>query len=404
MRRKEPPGMFLSDFKPLSDEEVKRRQAEAAAQASGTGAGDAGAEQHQAEDSLLPGAGSPDATPPAAVASSAIAPEASDTASPAQEVAAAHSADDASEGKTSAPAPAAVSAPGGLPAPTAGAGSGTPLAIELDVDQIDPSPYQPRQYFDEDTLVLLAESMDSGTQINPITVRQKANGRYELVGGERRWRAMKMNGKKTVFAVVRVMSDSEARVAAVTDNEARDQLSDYERGVGYQMLLDSGDAANQSDLSRKIGVERTLINRRLSFQQLPKMVLDYFKKRPRLFGSRYVSDFLRFCEKDEDLVIKAVEKIYFEDKDVLAALNWLKGESKKRHNPVGERDNNKWQIAGRTFGELNTQGNKLLVAPSTGYSPIILQRFLTNLWEEAPEEVRGYLTGLMDRCSKDEQN
>src|ERR1700685_3573387 len=99
---------------------------------------------------------------------------------------------------------------------------------ELPVELITPNPKQPRRRFDEDTLQALAGSLGERGVLQPVLVRPKAGGTYELVAGERRWRAAQMAGLKTIPALVRARADAEALELALIENMAREDLSPIE--------------------------------------------------------------------------------------------------------------------------------------------------------------------------------
>lgn len=98
---------------------------------------------------------------------------------------------------------------------------------DIPIDQIVVSPYQPRLVFDVKALEDLATSIQTIGQGKPVLVRPLPDGRFELVGGERRWRAIKLIGWQKIQAIIKPMTDGVAMVLALTDNEQED-LSDYE--------------------------------------------------------------------------------------------------------------------------------------------------------------------------------
>lgn len=241
-------------------------------------------------------------------------------------------------------------------------------ASNIPVSAIDPSPYQPRIKIDEDALRELGESIEAIGLINPIVVRPKGD-RYELVGGERRWRAHILIGRDTIEAFVREMSDSQAAVKALADNDAREDLTDFERAIKYQALLSNGDAASQIDLARKIGRDRIFVVRCLSMFRLPQEVIDMLQNRPEFLTARSAADFAAFVEKDVDLVIEACRKIYHGDLDATNALNWLKGQSRARHSPVMGKPIKAWEREGRQLGLIKCEGRKVVITCASGISP-----------------------------------
>ena len=245
--------------------------------------------------------------------------------------------------------------------------------VDLPLDFIDVSPYQPRIKFDEDGLRRLADSIQADQQINPIVVRKRADGRYELIGGERRLRAFQLLRRTHIRAVVKSLSDADAEIMALTDNEARDNLTDYERAKRFKSLLDRKVVLNQSDLSRRIGVERTMIAKCLTFFRFPPEALDLLEKQPGLIGAGNASVFTTAMEandgKDSDLVIAAIQKVYDKKLDVANAINWLKGQIRRRYSPKATPLSKEWTEDGRKIASIKADGRKLVFSCADGIDP-----------------------------------
>lgn len=239
--------------------------------------------------------------------------------------------------------------------------------VEIPVDLIDPSPYQPRLQIDEEKITELGASLASG-QINAIIVRP-INGRYELICGERRWRAMQSIGGKTIRAIIRPMSDTEADLEALVDNDAREDLTSFERGVRYKSALDKKLVKNPASLARRVGKNALEISRCLSFFKLPVEVLPLLNQRPGFLSSRAVTDFLPYVEKnDQDLVTVAITKV-FDGTEVTAALNWLKAESRARHTPAAPSHIQEYTIDGRNLGSMRVDGRRVVITCAPGVTP-----------------------------------
>ena len=269
---------------------------------------------------------------------------------------------------------------------------------EISTDLSDPSPYQNRRHFDAEALIRLAASMEDGGLVNLVIVRSMPDGRYELVAGERRWRAAMLNKQNVLMAIVKVMSDHETMRAVVVDNEAREDVSDFERGEGYKRLMDEGLAANVSDLARLVGKERTFVGRCLDYFNLPIAVQTMLQEQPNLFGSRYVSEFNRYSKEYPELVTTAVEKILRDGKDALFAVNWLKGEIRRKSTPTAVPSNKTWKMGKHRIGDVDIQGRKLIIKLDKGVNPDSAQRLLSGLWDDAPADVRAYLDGRVGDC------
>ena len=142
---------------------------------------------------------------------------------------------------------------------------------EIAVTAITPNPRQPRRSFDEDTLDELAESIRQVGLLQPVVVRAIGPGRYELVMGERRWRAAQRAGLTEIGAIVKQTQDDDLLRDALIENLHRQQLDPLEEAAAYQQLLDDFGATHE-ELARKIGRSRPHISNTLRLLNLPPAV------------------------------------------------------------------------------------------------------------------------------------
>jgi ParB family transcriptional regulator, chromosome partitioning protein len=166
-------------------------------------------------------------------------------------------------------APNPANGPIGEANPAAGM-AGTYLE-ELPVGSIVPNPRQPRQAFDEDALAELAASIEAVGLLQPVVVRRSMRGEYELIMGERRWRACLLAGIDVIPAIVRETSDDDLLRDALIENLHREQLNPLEEAAAYQQLLDDF-AATHEELARRIGRSRPHISNTIRLLNLPPMV------------------------------------------------------------------------------------------------------------------------------------
>ena len=143
--------------------------------------------------------------------------------------------------------------------------------LEIPVDQITPNPKQPRQVFDEDELAELAASIDEVGLLQPITVRKQGEDQYELIMGERRWRAHQLAKKKTVPAIVRVTDDEVMLRDALIENLHRVQLNALEEAAAYEQLMTEFNCT-QEELSLRIKKSRPHISNTIRLLRLPASV------------------------------------------------------------------------------------------------------------------------------------
>lgn len=139
--------------------------------------------------------------------------------------------------------------------------------VELELDLIEVNPYQPRTYFDEEALRELASSIKELGVIQPITVRKLEGNKFQLVSGERRFRASKLIGNKSVPAYIRLANDQEMLEMALVENIQRKNLDPIEVALSYQRLIDEIQLT-QEELSTRVGKKRSTVTNYLRLLKL----------------------------------------------------------------------------------------------------------------------------------------
>jgi ParB family chromosome partitioning protein len=158
-----------------------------------------------------------------------------------------------------------------------GPSSATADLAQLPVGSITAGKFQPRRHFDEEALETLAESIRAQGVVQPIIVRPIAGGGYELLAGERRWRAAQRAGLATVPAVVREGDDADALMVALVENVAREDLSPIEEARGYVLLIEDFDLS-LADIGSKVGRSKSSISNRIRLLELPDDVLELVER------------------------------------------------------------------------------------------------------------------------------
>ncbi len=151
-------------------------------------------------------------------------------------------------------------------------------AREIPVSAIDPNPYQPRHEFDPAALQELADSIAASGLLQPIAVRPGSEGRFELIAGERRWRAVQRLGWKNIPAVVREVDDRALLTLALIENLQRDDLSPLDAARGYQRLIEEF-AIAQQEVARLVGKNRSTVSNTLRLLQLAPDILELLEGR-----------------------------------------------------------------------------------------------------------------------------
>lgn len=189
--------------------------------------------------------------------------------------------------------------------------------VTLRISEIEPNRDQPRKVFDETALADLAESIAQHGVLQPLLVRPLARGGYQLVAGERRWRASRLAGLTEVPVVVREMSDQEAAELALIENLQRQDLNPMEEALGYRTLMEQY-GMTQEDAARAVGKSRPAVANALRLLNLPTEIADLVSSGQLSAGhARAILSFETLSAQTEaaqaaikqDLSVRALEKM-----------------------------------------------------------------------------------------------
>lgn len=147
----------------------------------------------------------------------------------------------------------------------------------LPIYKVEPNPDQPRHDFDEEELQLLADSITVHGVIQPLTVRETGNGYYQIIAGERRWRASRLAGLSEIPAVIIEADDRKAMELALIENLQRQDLNPVEESLGYQALI-SEYGLTQEEAAARVGKSRPTVANALRLLHLPDSVLDLLRQ------------------------------------------------------------------------------------------------------------------------------
>lgn len=151
---------------------------------------------------------------------------------------------------------------------------GDALGMTLPLDEIRPGKFQPREHFDEKALMELTESIRRNGVVQPILVRQAADGKYEIIAGERRWRAAGMAGQRSIPVILRSFDDKKTMEIALVENVQREDLNPLEEAAGYLRLLREYDYT-QEELASTVNKSRSHIANLLRLLDLPAEIRQF---------------------------------------------------------------------------------------------------------------------------------
>ena len=193
---------------------------------------------------------------------------------------------------------------------------------EIPIASIRPNPQQPREHFDEEALAALAESIREVGVLQPVLVRE-AGDDFELIAGERRWRAARRVGLPTIPAIVRVADDASTLQQAIVENVQREQLNPLEEAAAYQQLIEDF-SFTHDEVATRVGRSRVTITNTLRLLQLPPSIQRHLKDGSLRMGharallgtpDRAFQEQLARRAVAEDMSVRAVEEAVRERED-----------------------------------------------------------------------------------------
>ena len=267
---------------------------------------------------------------------------------------------------------------------------GDDRVLYVDINDIRPNSAQPRIHFDEDKLAELASSIKTNGVIQPLIVRESGKG-YELVAGERRWRASRLAGLRKVPCIVRNFDDRQNAIVAIIENMQREDLNPIEEAKGLRSMTEKY-GFTQEQVSASLGRSRTYIANSIRLLKLPEEIQEYVSsgQMSAAHGRTIINIPDRARQKEvadkiirNDLSVRATEKLAEKIKDE------LKPERKKRKKPAKPENARSAEIEAVERELMSLTGTKVRIAgdASTGriemdyYSLDELNRLIETLRE-----------------------
>ena len=275
--------------------------------------------------------------------------------------------------------------------------------VKIRVEDCVPSRFQHRRAFDEDAIRSLAQTIaDNGGLIEPIVVRPVADAKYEIVAGERRWRAHKHLGWVTIDAVVRDLDDAESNRIGAIENIQRKNLSDYETWLAIRDLDALEYYKTRASLAEHLNYARQDMYRFFAFEALPGFIIEDLEKHPHLMSRKTADQIKRYLTNADQYPSEKVMPVLRElwdsvkedrlDRFQLAAalserLDGEEGPEQKPAKPTPPKPKKTEIIrSGKVIGKFERKGNFLTMRVSsedvTEEMQMKLEDFLSELLNE----------------------
>lgn len=239
-------------------------------------------------------------------------------------------------------------------------------SVMLKISEIEPNRSQPRKDFDENSLSDLAQSISQHGLLQPLLVRPLPIGGYQIVAGERRYRACRMAGLTEVPVTIRELSDTETMELALIENLQREDLSPIEEALGYKALIDEH-GFSQEEVATSVGKSRPAIANSLRILKLPDSVLEYVKQDKISAGHAKA---LLMLDNEEDM-LELAELIYKKDLSVRQAEKLAKKKPEVEEDTQPERKPSFYSMVELALNE--SLGRKIKVNKNKGKQGGVLQ-------------------------------
>lgn len=239
-------------------------------------------------------------------------------------------------------------------------------SVTLKISEIEPNRSQPRKEFDEKALSELAESISKHGLLQPLLVRPLPLGGYQIIAGERRYRACRMAGITEVPVIIRELGDTETMEIALIENLQREDLTPIEEALGYQVLIEEH-GFSQEEVAQSVGKSRPAIANSLRLLKLPQSILDLVSDGKISAGHARALLTL----EDEKLMQELAEEIIKKDLSVRQVEKICKQKPKSEKEEVPEKKPSFYSMVELALNE--SLGRKIKVSKNKGKQGGILQ-------------------------------
>jgi ParB family chromosome partitioning protein len=231
--------------------------------------------------------------------------------------------------------------------------------VTLRISEIEPNSAQPRRDFDEEALAQLADSIKQHGLIQPILVRPILGGGYQIVAGERRYRACQLAGITEVPVMIRELTERETMELALIENLQRENLNPLEEALGYKSLMDEY-GLSQEEVAEVVGKSRSAVANTLRLLNLPDSITVMLKD--GVLSAGHARALLSFDSEDD--MLEAAEAIKNEELSVREVEKLAKKQKKQKSETKPERKPSYYQMVEQTLAEY--LGTRVKVSPLKG--------------------------------------
>lgn len=238
--------------------------------------------------------------------------------------------------------------------------------VTLKISEIEPNRTQPRKEFDEQALSELAESISQHGLLQPLLVRPLTLGGYQIVAGERRYRASRMAGLTEVPVIIKELTDTETMEIALIENLQREDLSPVEEALGYKALIDEH-GFSQEEVAKSVGKSRPTVANALRLLKLPDNIMEYLKDGKISAG--HARALLTF--ENEELMTELADEIVAKDLSVRQVEKICKKKPTVQKEEKPEKKPSFYSMVELALSE--SLGRKISVSKSKGKQGGVLQ-------------------------------
>lgn len=239
-------------------------------------------------------------------------------------------------------------------------------SVTLKISEIEPNRTQPRKEFDEKALSELAESISKHGLLQPLLVRPLTLGGYQIVAGERRYRACRMAGITEVPVIIRELGDTETMEIALIENLQREDLTPLEEALGYKVLMEEH-GFSQEEVAQSVGKSRPAVANALRLLKLPESITEYLKDGKITAGHARALLTL----EDEELMKELAEEIIKKDLSVRQVEKICKQKPKVKKEEKPEKKPSFYSMVELALNE--SLGRKISISKNKGKQGGVLQ-------------------------------